>query len=423
MEADEMEMSKEELQKWIKENVKKNKLISSDVQEKCILLQSQLEWREKQAADLLKLCKSVSTCEAIVKKQYSLLGWEYRDTDSDDDDNITSCGNTSPSSSHANGPTPLSPKLPDSNTLHTNNDKREPVVVLTRLSACQIRSLSSCRPQNRHSEDESSNYSDSDKQWEPQGDSSDSDSSILSDKTGLNKRRKIHHKDQTLAKSKGIPQASTNQYLCTSAKSSEEITSTPQEMAKTDAKSNVMKTSTPPAKSDGVSPVSTVKTPSQTSDKVTKTPPSKLLEELKVNMTVLARSRAINWQPGKIVEMVTKEDGRLKYKINFMNKKKSLLSGHHIAFDYMPKVNTLFVGARVVIKYEAEEDRFCPAFLAELPSRRNRMRFLVFIDDHTPVYVGLPSLHLVCKPCALAAVISQRQTACGRMMNYGAALW
>lgn len=36
--------------------------------------------------------RSVSACEATVKKQYSLLGWKYRDTDSDDDDNITGCG-------------------------------------------------------------------------------------------------------------------------------------------------------------------------------------------------------------------------------------------------------------------------------------------------------------------------------------------
>lgn len=30
--------------------------------------------------------RSVAACEGIVRKQYSLLGWEYRDTDSDDDD-------------------------------------------------------------------------------------------------------------------------------------------------------------------------------------------------------------------------------------------------------------------------------------------------------------------------------------------------
>ncbi len=36
--------------------------------------------------------RSVAACEAIVRKQYSLLGWEYRDTDSDDDDDKTGSG-------------------------------------------------------------------------------------------------------------------------------------------------------------------------------------------------------------------------------------------------------------------------------------------------------------------------------------------
>lgn len=40
---------------------------------------------------LLMSFRSVAACEAIVKKQYSLLGWEYRDTDSDDD-KIAGCG-------------------------------------------------------------------------------------------------------------------------------------------------------------------------------------------------------------------------------------------------------------------------------------------------------------------------------------------
>ena len=70
------------------------------------------------------------------------------------------------------------------------------------------------------------------------------------------------------------------------------------------------------------------------------------------------------------------EDGRLKYKINFDEKKKTLFSGHHIAFDYMPKVEQLFIGARVVVKSQDKECRFCPGVLAELPSRKNRMRFV-----------------------------------------------
>ena len=68
------------------------------------------------------------------------------------------------------------------------------------------------------------------------------------------------------------------------------------------------------------------------------------------------------------------EDGRLKYKVIFEGKGKSLVSGHHMAFDCMPKVEQLFVGARVAVKCQASQPHFSPGVLAELPSRRNRMR-------------------------------------------------
>lgn len=57
MEEDDIEMSEVELQEWIKEEVKKSQLVSSDVLEKCNILQSHLERREKRAARLLKLCE------------------------------------------------------------------------------------------------------------------------------------------------------------------------------------------------------------------------------------------------------------------------------------------------------------------------------------------------------------------------------
>lgn len=40
-------------------------------------------------------CRSVARCEALVKKQYSFLGWEYTEPDSDDDQNATGCGEVS----------------------------------------------------------------------------------------------------------------------------------------------------------------------------------------------------------------------------------------------------------------------------------------------------------------------------------------
>ncbi|XP_044028956.1 histone-lysine N-methyltransferase SETDB1-A-like isoform X2 [Siniperca chuatsi] len=413
MEGDEMEMSKEELQKWIREKVKKNKLISTDVLEKCNQLQSLLERREKQADHLLKLCESVAACEAIVKKQYSLLGWEYRDTDSDDDDNITGCGNTPPSpsefvhtetqipsSSSTNGPTCLLPKLQDRENLRRDNGKKSSihlktaVVVLTRLPRCKISSLHPPTLQSHYREDESLNNSDSDKQWDPEDDSSDSDFSISSYNIGSNKRRKIDQKNEKLAKRHATPQASTK----SNGKFNAAKTSTPQANGSTDAKRNAVKTSTLPGNTNGVTPLCVVSTLCQSTDKATKTLPSVPQGEIRVNMNVLARRKVMSWQQGKVMEIVTKEDGRLKYKISFEEKGKSLVSGHHIAFDCMPKAEQLFVGARIVVKRQADKPQFCPGVLAELPSRKNRMRFLVFIDDHTPVYVGLPLLHLVCRP-------------------------
>ncbi|XP_039976940.1 histone-lysine N-methyltransferase SETDB1-B-like isoform X2 [Xiphias gladius] len=432
MEGDEMEMSKEELQRWISQKVNKSELISPDVLEKCNLLQSLLERREKQAAHLLKLCESVAACEATVKKQYSLLGWEYKDTDSDDDDDITDCGVTPPSpcksvlsetqvrrSPATNGLTPLLPTRPDRENLNRDNGKkssfrlREPVVVLTRLPECKISALRPPTPPKHDSENESSSNSDSDKQWEPDDDSSDSDFSISGFKTGSKRRRKIDQMfNVKLAKSHATLQAGTNTYTKsnaaktpaplatakTGANTNAAKTPAPQADRNTNSKRNATKTSTPPANTKGVTPVCIVSALCQSSEEATKTLPSVPQGEVSVNMNVLARRRAMSWQRGKIKEILTKEDGRLKYKVIFEEKGKSLVSGHHIAFDCMPKVEQLFVGARVVVKCQADQPHFCPGVLAELPSRRNRMRFLVFIDDHTPVYVGLPFFRLVCRP-------------------------
>lgn len=45
---------------------------------------------------LFMFCRSVATCEALVKNQYSLLGWEYRDADSEDNQNLADCGKSQP---------------------------------------------------------------------------------------------------------------------------------------------------------------------------------------------------------------------------------------------------------------------------------------------------------------------------------------
>lgn len=235
---------------------------------------------------LLMSCRSVVACEETVKKQYSLLGLEYRDTDSDDDINITGsgkmyiickctlgpyvsvdncsaifsqinwlilacllftfAGHTPPSpcesvnsetrvlhSSATNGLTPLIPKR-RKNPLCL----KEPVVILTRLPEGKISALRPRTPPKDHSRDESSQSSDSDVQWEPEEDSSDSDFFVSNYNTGTKKRRKI---DVNPAKSHATPEASTN----TEAKSNREKKSTPQFNAKDDATSSAAKTSAP----------------------------------------------------------------------------------------------------------------------------------------------------------------------------------
>lgn len=69
------------------------------------------------------------------------------------------------------------------------------------------------------------------------------------------------------------------------------------------------------------------------------------------------------------------EDGKLKYKVSFEEKGKSLVSGHHIAHDTTPKLEQLYVGARVVVGSEENPFLFRPGILAELPSRKNRSRY------------------------------------------------
>ncbi|XP_072226872.1 uncharacterized protein [Leuresthes tenuis] len=427
MEGDEMEMSKEDLQRWIRDQVENTWRFSPGLLEKYNLLQSLLEKREKQTSSLLKLCQSVAACEEIVKELYSLLGWDYRDSDSDDE----ATGRGLPTSN-----SPMLPKPNSKGNQETNKEqkshpilKRNAVVVLTRLSKSQI--ISALRPR-LPSEDEHLSSSDSDVQWEPVGDSSDSDFSLCHFNTGSNKRRKIQQRKEkcerscrTSQRSKDFtaevngtktsaPTASTN----SGAKSNAAKTSAPQASPKTDAKSNKREatasnaTKTAPqanTKEHAQSKAATVSTPSTITKvisitpgsyyaEITKNPPSGPPGKISVNMSVLARKRELSWQRGKITEIITKDDGRLKYKVIFKEKGKSLVSGHHIAFDCMPTVDQLFVGARVVVKSKAEEPEFMPGIMAEVPSRKNRMRFLVFCDDRTPVYAGLPSLHLVCRP-------------------------
>ncbi|XP_039977151.1 histone-lysine N-methyltransferase SETDB1-A isoform X2 [Xiphias gladius] len=236
---------------------------------------------------------------------------------------------------------------------------KKAVVVLTRLPEYKISALRPPTPQQFYSEDESLSSSDSDMQWEPGDDSSDSDFSVSTNKQKNAKPTKI------------------------------DTTRTPAPPTSSNSNNNNNVTD--------ISPIIISSAFAHSSYETTKVRPNLPEGEVKVDMMVLARKGPMRWQRGKIVEIVTK-DGRLKYKVSFEEKGKSLVSGHHIAFDTTPKLEQLYVGARVAVQCQDNKFRFQPGILAELPSRKNRLRFLVFMDDHTPVYVGLPLLHLVCRP-------------------------
>lgn len=75
------------------------------------------------------------------------------------------------------------------------------------------------------------------------------------------------------------------------------------------------------------------------------------------------------------------EDGRLKYKVHFEPKGKSLVSAHHIALDCPPQLDQLLVGTRVVVRFPRDQQNFCPGVMAELPDKRNKLRFVCSLDN------------------------------------------
>ncbi|XP_017280610.1 histone-lysine N-methyltransferase SETDB1-B isoform X2 [Kryptolebias marmoratus] len=121
-------------------------------------------------------------------------------------------------------------------------------------------------------------------------------------------------------------------------------------------------------------------------------------DELKVGMTILGKKRTKTWHRGTLVAINPIGNSAFKYKVRF-DKGKSLLSGNHVAFEYNPTLESLFVGARVVAKYKDGNLVWLYAgIVAEMPNNKNRMRFLIFFDDGYASYVILPELYPVCRP-------------------------
>ncbi|XP_008427642.1 histone-lysine N-methyltransferase SETDB1-B-like isoform X3 [Poecilia reticulata] len=248
--------------------------------------------------------------------------------------------------------------------LNDENLQKKPVVVLTRLPEFTLNALQPPTPQQFDSEAESRGSSDSDMLWEPGDDSGDSD-------FGAKKKTQLKHNNSKHKKANEVTVPSPLVSINNNSTSNSSVCNND---------SNT-----------------TIKAFASHSNETRNVRPDLPEAEITLDMVVLARRRVTRWQRGKIVEIIKKDDGRVKYKIIFDEKGKSLVSGHHIAKETTPKLDQLYVGARVLIQSPEDEQCFLPGLLSELPSRKNRLRFLVFLDDHTPVYVSLPSLYLVCR--------------------------
>uniref|UniRef100_A0A8C2Z4X0 [histone H3]-lysine(4) N-trimethyltransferase n=1 Tax=Cyclopterus lumpus TaxID=8103 RepID=A0A8C2Z4X0_CYCLU len=133
------------------------------------------------------------------------------------------------------------------------------------------------------------------------------------------------------------------------------------------------------------------------SQSMTQPNPNVTEDELKVGMMILGKKRTKTWHRGALVA-ISPVGVIFKYKVKF-DKGKSLLSGNHVAFEYNPTLEILYVGARVVAKYKDGNLVWLYAgIVAEMPNNKNRMRFLIFFDDGYASYVTLPDLHPVCRP-------------------------
>ncbi|XP_026140399.1 histone-lysine N-methyltransferase SETDB1-B isoform X2 [Carassius auratus] len=154
----------------------------------------------------------------------------------------------------------------------------------------------------------------------------------------------------------------------------------------------------PPPQSHGALAVPAVFMSSGPRNAPTQPNPNLKQDNIKINMTLLGKKRTKTWHLGTLVA-IKQVGNNFKYKVKFENKGKSLLSGNHVAFDYHPTLERLFVGARVVAKYKDGNQVWLYAgVVAEMPNSKNRMRFLIFFDDGYASYVGLPELYPICRP-------------------------
>ncbi|XP_075995241.1 histone-lysine N-methyltransferase SETDB1-B-like [Genypterus blacodes] len=369
MEDDEVEVTKEELQKLVKEIVDKNSMDSPRLLSRYSLLQCLLKRREKDSEQLLKLCESVEECETLVRTLYSQLGWEYRDTDSEEEGNED--GNWSQTKAL--------------NSVKRECLRRNPVVVLTRLpesTICALLPSPSQLPPPEQSPVPSplllgdSGDESSDLEWFDAGSELSSDSDSSTSQSMPNKKRR---KDCTTGQLNGSNTNSVTQVNETMKSNNNGATQTNKAIDQT----------------IGLQAASVFS--NLIANKNTKEIPKMPHQQITVNMKVVAK-RNKEWERGTVAATVEKDDGRIKYKVAFASKGKIQVSGHHIAADESPIPDDLRVGARVVVQSKGNKSCFRSGILAETPIRKNCKRFLVLMDDHTPVYVEPILLRCICMP-------------------------
>ncbi|XP_077446341.1 histone-lysine N-methyltransferase SETDB1-A isoform X2 [Stigmatopora argus] len=377
---------------------------------------------------------SVAAYEAIVKKQYTLLGWEYRDID--DDEDLIEISDGTPTYSPPNSDLDFC-NSPSTSGVHIATDdsnstdgqvisKQESNVALNNLSVNKIQILSpKCfenpsgnmeevkkrgskkRPKIRYAEQPKAS-DDSDSDFYPSN--SDSDSDYIPEPSSPKKRRvskKCWSEIQVTNKSNPPANAMTN----VAKKSEDKTNPKPNEALGSTKNVDTHSSSGPinPVKTETVgktketapthtepSTVCIISSCSQSPVLSSKEPSEVFHAEILVNTKVLAKREEMSWEFGRVKQILEK-DGVLKYAVLFKDDTEYFVPAHHLAFRKTPKLQNMYVGARVVVAQKTE-NLFQPAILAELPTRKNHQRFLVFIDDQTSLYVGLPCLHLVCKP-------------------------
>ncbi|XP_078588015.1 histone-lysine N-methyltransferase SETDB1-like isoform X3 [Branchiostoma floridae x Branchiostoma japonicum] len=128
--------------------------------------------------------------------------------------------------------------------------------------------------------------------------------------------------------------------------------------------------------------------------------------ELAVGMRLMGKKKDDIWYQGTLIKIVPDEKGLIKYKVKYDGKGKGLLSGNHIAFSETVGQGVLHAGSRIVGQYVDEEgdsvQYLYAGIVAELPSKMNRSRYLIFFDDGFATYLKRDQIHQVCKPSANA---------------------